>query len=260
MRAGLLSFLLALGACKKEEPAGPSSAVLFESVDGEVLVGLACWDAEQRAFRTGATCGTLAPNGGVVAQLDAPNVTATLGGRAKTTPYEGIMDVRALGAGQRIDGGGIWPADAYPAVWEAELMTDLPDLGYEQRLALARNLGVPGEPHADLLEVALDGQPGRDKLLVLHVDHERDEEDHLTAIGSSGLYLASTSAPTGWVPLFTSQTEVVRATFLDLDRNGRAEVFLALEPEAGGPDAHLLLRVERGNPVVVGRFDPTPIH
>lgn len=286
-----LAAVLALAACKKEEPApGPtpapspaptptpsptpvaadaapapvaSSVVLFEAIDVNVapkgepfryqvaLVPKACWDAAKKAFAVGQACLDLAPEGAKVAQLEAPAVVGTLGGAFPVSPYQGVG---ARVVAEHISRGAVWPVEAYDAVVGSAMVKPLEGLGYEERLALARKLGIPGEASLDLAEVALDGGSGTDKLLDIKVDHDRDAEDNLNSIGTSALYLASATDPTGWTPLFTSRTDVLWPAFLDLDRNGRAEIWLELESEKDGSRSDVLLRLDAGKPLELGRF------
>jgi len=257
---------VATDAAPPVKPAVQTSVVIFEGAEKHVgpgyepasyqraLVPVMCWNGDTASFGVGAACLDLAPEGAEVVNGDRKVVLA---GRATTAFYRG-MESRAIQPTDNINGQWVWPADAVDRVFGVGSPPLEPDrspgegISDQEEGAIKKALGLGAGDEVDAQTVELDGATGKGRLVEVRAGHDRDGEDNLNAIGMSGLYLALNAEV--YVPLMTSQTEVVWPELIDLDRNGRDELIIRLESEKGEPEQRVLARVVDGKLVEVGRF------
>ena len=289
----IIPIIVALLACKPPPPLPPpgppvplsgasgAAMVLFavaprasgrdgEPVDLPVLVPLACRDQSQ--LNGGRRCLGMIPEGATGGLEGGEKISPSMRAR----PYCQGRSARTEGLvlEQPVDAGfAVWPPSALDAVkpvggkacrgWCRFGRTGHPRVrvkpAVRQRLLeAARDSGL--ESGSEVLEVVqqvtadLDGDGKAEQLYSVAVpDPETDEYD----FSFSALFVISGTGRPRRLLRKDSHAVVLRGT-LDLDRDGRQELWLLLSPTAGAEDSWVVLARDRRSTEVIGAYQCFP--
>ena len=288
-RAAILA-LLALQACTPPPPPPPpgppvplsgasgAALVLFavaprsagrdgEPVDLPVLVPLVCRDQSQ--LTGGMACMGMLPEGSTVALEGGERATPQMRARPHCQGRSARTDGLALE--QPTDAGfAIWPPAAHKAVqpvgrgaacrgWCRFDRTGhprgrmMPALEQRLREAARRHGMASGSEKLQLVQqvtVDLDGDGVPEHLYSVAVSDEQTEEYDFSF---SALFVVQGKKSPRLLLRKDSHAVVVRGT-VDLDRDGRRELWLLLSPTAGAGDSWVVLAWDRRSTEVIGSY------
>ena len=289
-RVFVLALLLTLQACTPPPPppspgppvplsgAAGSAMVLFAvapraagrdgtAVDLPVLVPLACRDQSQ--LNGGTACLGMVPEGSTLGLSGGERVTPRMRARphcpGRSARTEGLVLEQGADSGF-----AVWPPSAVMAVWTVRRGAGCrgwcrfgraghprvrmkPALALRLRQAAQRHGLESGLENLELVQeviVDLDGDGTPERLYSVAV---ADASTDSYEFSFSALFLVRKGARPRLLIRKDSHAVVLRGT-VDLDRDGRKELWLLLSPTAGVEDSWMVLAWDRRSTEVMGAY------